>query len=268
MNHRTTIATTPASHLPTVGSTIRSEWTKLRTLRSSWIAAIGAVITSVSFAAISAGTRLHDWDGLDPEVRASLDAAGTALAGLVIVVIAFGALGVHHASVEFGTGMIRQTFTATPRRATVIIAKAAAVAAVVVPVSVAANLAAFVVSQRILATKGLDAPLTEPGAVGLLLSAAFATGALAAVGVGLGALIRRTAAGVATFVTILFGGALFAGAVPASVRPLLPDAALQAATTGAGAGEQWPMAAGLGLLVLYALAATLLAVLFIERRDV
>jgi hypothetical protein len=235
MRDRTTLAATPATPRPTAGATIRSEWTKLRTLRSTWIAAIVAAIATVGFAAISAGTRLHDWDGLEPQVRAASDPAGTALAGLVVAVIAFGALGVHHASVEFGTGMIRQTFIATPRRNRVVLAKALAVAAAVIPVSLAADVAAFVVSQAILATRGLEVPLTDPGSIGLLLAASFAAGALAAIGVGLGALIRRTAAGVATFVTVVFGGAQFAGVVPPPLRPLLPDAALQAATTRIGA---------------------------------
>jgi hypothetical protein len=264
----TTIDTTPAIGTPTAGSTVRSEWTKLRTLRSTWIAAIASAIVTVSFAAISAGTRLHDWNGLEPEVRAAFDPTATALAGLVIVVVIFGALGVHHASVEFGTGMIRQTFTATPRRSTVIVAKSVAVAAFVIPVCWASNAAAFLVSHRILAGNGLDDPLTAPGSAGLLVSAAIAAGALAALGAALGALIRRTAAGTATFVAVLLGGSLFAGALPASVRPVLPDAALQSATTRMGSGDRWPMAVGLGLLVLYALVGTLLAVVVVERRDV
>jgi hypothetical protein len=258
---------TPEVRLPSAGSTVRSEWTKLRTLRSTWIAAVSAVVVAATFAAVSAATRLHDVETLEPVARAPIDATRIALAGLVVVVLIFGALGVHHASVEFGTGMIRQTLIATPRRRAVVVAKAVAVAAVASLVTLAADLAAWLVGQRVLATKGLDVPLLDLGSVGLLVSAALAAGALAALGAGLGALIRRTAAGTVTFVGLLFGGALVTGAVPPALRPLLPDAALQAATTRTGP-EGLSSAAGLALLALDALAVTFLAVIAVERRDV
>lgn len=263
----TTVEATSSVHFPSPRSTFRSEWSKLRTLRSTWIAVISSVIVTVGFAALSAATRLHDWDQLTPEARRSVDATQTAFAGLVVVVIVFGALGVHHASVEFTTGMIRQTFTATPRRSAVIAAKATAVAALAAPVALGANLTALVVSQRILATKGFDEALTEPRALGVLVSAALAVGLLAALGVGLGTMLKRTTAGTITFMAILFGGSLFAGIVPAAMRPLLPDAAFQAAITPGAAG-QWPNASGPGLLLGYALATCLLAMFLVERRDV
>jgi ABC-2 type transport system permease protein len=264
----TTVGARPSTRYPTLRSTIRSEWTKLRTLRSTWIAGVSTVIVMVSFAALSAATRLHDWDQLAPPARGPMDATRTAFAGLVVIVIVFGALGVHHASVEFATGMIRQTFIATPRRPLVIVAKATAVAAVAVPVTLTANVGAFVVSQRILAAKGFDQALTDPSSLFVLGTAALAVGILAALGVGLGALIERTTAGTITFMGIVFGGGLIAGLVPAAIRPGLPDAALQAATTSSGPGELGPTVLGLGVLLAYALVALVLATVAVERRDV
>jgi hypothetical protein len=60
--------------------------------------------------------------------RAGFDAVGDSFTGLAFAQLAFGVLGVLAISAEYGTGMIRTTLTAVPRRPTVFAAKALVVA--------------------------------------------------------------------------------------------------------------------------------------------
>ena len=44
--------------------TYRAEWTKLRTLRSTWTTVVGAAVLAVALAAVVASQQAGDWDGM------------------------------------------------------------------------------------------------------------------------------------------------------------------------------------------------------------
>ena len=124
----TTAPTAPAApsrpQPPTIGFPylLRSEWTKLRSVRSTcWIAAIAALVTVALGIFICARTAYNiergqlSLDGFDPTL--------TSLTGIYIAQVAVGALGVLTISGEYGTGMIRATLAAVPQRRAMLAAK-------------------------------------------------------------------------------------------------------------------------------------------------
>ena len=110
--------------------TLRSEWTKLASLRGTSIKLQLAFVLSVGLTALLALIVGATWDDASAADRASHDPAGVGLFGSLFSMIVFAVLGATAVTSEYGSGMIRMTLTATPRRGRVLAAKAAVVAAI------------------------------------------------------------------------------------------------------------------------------------------
>src|ERR1700761_5076961 len=121
-----TTLTTPLRTGPaaTINRHLKGEWTKLRTLPSTWRTAIFAGALAIGF------TGLVDLQqvGLTAAQRHPFDATSASLFGVIIVATLLGALAVRTVTAEYATGMIRSTFSAMPARRLVLAAKAATVA--------------------------------------------------------------------------------------------------------------------------------------------
>lgn len=106
----------------TIGLTnvVRSEWTKLRTVRSTYWTAVAAVLATIGIAVLGSTQYVRNFRPGDLE---GFDAANFVLQGLYVAQIALGALGVLTITGEYATGMIRTTLTAVPQRRVVIALK-------------------------------------------------------------------------------------------------------------------------------------------------
>ena len=117
---------------------IRSEWTKLRALRSTWYCALIAVVLIVGLGAAIAGS------GAPYKISAGNSAAGgvsISLVGIVIAQLVLGVLGVLLFSGEYATGMIRATLAVVPSRLPVLWAKLVVLVGLVLPLSLLAAVA-------------------------------------------------------------------------------------------------------------------------------
>ncbi|HEY6280025.1 MAG TPA: ABC transporter permease, partial [Streptosporangiaceae bacterium] len=128
--------------------TLHAEWTKLRTVASTgWLLLAAAALTiAVSVAADAAATCPSGGCQADP---AKLSLTGVQAGQAIVAVIAVLAV-----SNEYSTGMIRITLTAMPRRLTVLAAKAALIAGLVLAVSAVAVLACVLAGRLILSGHG------------------------------------------------------------------------------------------------------------------
>lgn len=250
---------------------LASEWTKLRSLRSNrWTVGIAAIVTLVltavvaeSFAA-APGTGRHAVE-VDRAATSFLAFAEyTVLPVLVLSVLVFTS--------EYGSGLIRTTFTAVPGRRAVLAAKAAVTGAAALVIGEALAFACFFLTQAILTGKHGGLSLASPGALRAVLAAGFTLAASAVVGVGVGAAIRHTAGGIAAAITAIYLLAVLCQALPAPWnvrlgRFTMPFAAYAEVTAHPPAGLFSP---GLSLLILIAwpAAALLAAAVVLTRRDV
>ena len=141
----------PPSGRAGLGGTLRSEFTKIRSVRSTWWTLLALVVVSIGIgAAISAGVAAN-WSHTSASDRATFDATQVSVAGLFflgqLVIVVFGAIVL---TAEYSTGMIRTSLTAMPRRAVLFTAKAVVFAVVALVVTLVTAFLAFFVGQAIL----------------------------------------------------------------------------------------------------------------------
>jgi ABC-2 type transport system permease protein len=266
----TSVAGAPAISLtrPNAGTAaVRSEWTKFRTLRSTWLTMVLCVASGVALAALASASDASAWADMDAAERAAYDPTSTTLVGVLFGALVLGALGVRSTAGEYATGMIRTTAAAIPRRVAVVGAKAAVIAVAAVVVSFVANLAAFSVGSRILQTESID--VVFDGDSTLAIGAgAVAVAAFAVMGVGLGAIVRRASVANILLALVVVGGQLVGSALPASARRFLPSSALQATVTAERADDLLAPVTASVALVATASAVLAIATLLVQRRDV
>jgi hypothetical protein len=240
-----------------VRRTVLAEWTKARTLRSTWRTVAVAAAVSVGLGAAVVASQVSSWDTMSAAQRRAFDPTSSSMIGLLFAAVIIGSLAVRTITSEYSTGMIRTTFAAVPSRRTVLVAKAASMAAIAFPLALFCNVAGFEVGQRILSAKHVEVSLVHPGVVQAIVFGAIALSLIAVIGTSIGTLIRRTAPATTLLSVVLIGGALFGTFLPAGLRQYLPEAVTQATVTvHHSAGLLHP---GVALAVLATYAALVLA---------
>ncbi|MBL7253992.1 ABC transporter permease subunit [Paractinoplanes lichenicola] len=243
------------------------EWIKLRSVRSTWWLAIASVVAmAAAGAGVGLGYRSH------APVATVAQIFNNSLAGAILAQLLLGALGVLMVTGEYGTGMIRSTLAAVPRRRTVLAAKALVGGAAALTVGLAASFAGYLAGQ--LAIRGTAIPAASLGDWAILravlLTGAY-LGATALIGVGLGTLLRHSGAAIGTlfalvfvpiFVVGLFGESGIAIGRFMPLLMLLNAVAVTTPTPGLFSG-------GVSVLLMcgYAAVAVLLGGVLLRRRD-
>jgi ABC-2 type transport system permease protein len=248
---------------------IASEWTKFRSVRSTFWALAVAVVTPVAFSVVVAFA-FANAPKSGAAQAAPTDPLLPAVISLEYAVIAVTVLGVLAFTAEYSTGLIRVTFSAAPRRRAVLAAKAAVLAAVTLAVGEAVAFASFGLDQAILAGHHQGVSLGHPGVPGAVLCAGLLLCVCTLLGLAIGAIVRHTAGGIAaTIAVIVVPGIVALLPSPWSGRIgrfTLLDAARQVSALHPAADLFSP---GWSLLVLLAWPAVGLAAaaLLITRRD-
>ena len=200
---RSSVRSQTSAALGDLADALHAEWTKLRTLAgTAWLLA-AAVVLTVGLSAASAATVTCDGArcGEDP---AKVGLLGVLAGQAVVAVLAVLAVGE-----EYGTGMIRVTFAAMPRRTVVLAAKATVVAAVTAVAGAAAVLASALLALALLPGNGFTAAdgyrhlataATVRAAVGSVLYLVL----VALLSVGVTALLRDSAAAVGAVLGLLY----------------------------------------------------------------
>lgn len=271
---------------------LRSEWTKLRSLRSTPYALVlgGLVVTGICVnAARSNADRLDRGPrpglGPDPGPAAAapdlppfaFDALGTAFvdpAWQLLMVLA-ACLGAAALSGEYATGLARTTFAAVPDRRSVVAAKAVVVSAVLLVFGACVALTSFAATQALLRDHG-GLSLSDPGAARAVAASALLAPVCGLVGLAAGALVRHAAGAAVTVIgVLLLLPALFQGDTYRWVREtghLLP---LDAWTTlvhdpALPVAEKYPATVAEAWTVLgaWGVAGLAVAVAVVHHRDV
>jgi ABC-2 type transport system permease protein len=217
----TTITTRPAGRTGQAGfrQAVRAEWTKLATLRSTrWtvaVAAAGALL--VTF--LSTHGVLHHsrqwYQGFDP--------TNQALAGLAVVILAFGVLGVLAVTGEYGTGTIRSSLAAMPRRDTLLAAKVTVVGVLTLLAGEVLSFGSFFLGQAILSGGGAPtAALGQPGVLRAVALSGAVLALFALLGLGLGTVVRHTAGGIAAFAAVVLLPPLLFSKISEDLNRLAP----------------------------------------------
>ena len=287
----------PTSGKAGLGGTLASEFTKLRSVRSTYWTIGALLVLSVGLAAaIGAGASsdLHN----NPGDKLGFDATQTSLAfffylGQLIIAV----LGAMTITSEYSTGMIRTSLTAMPRRGNVFVSKLLVFTGVALVVSVVTSFLAFLVGQAVMSGTGVSASLSHsttipiagrvsPQAVtatnsvvitpGHVLTAIIGTALLvtmaAVIAFGLGAIIRHTAGAIASAIGLLFVVPIIVQLLPSTWRfdilRFVPSAAgdVLSATVGdhPHLWSAWPQFA---VTVIWALVLVAVGAYLFRKRD-
>jgi len=245
---------------------VRSEWTKLRALRSTWWCALIAVVLIVGLGAAIAGS------GAPYKISAGNSAAGGVTVSLVAQLV-LGVLGILLFSGEYATGMIRATLAVVPSRLPVLWAKLIVLVGLMLPLSLLAAVAEFFVATALESSRGGSAiSLTDPGVLREVAGASLYLTVIAVIGLALGALLRRTAAGLSVFAAVFLVVPLVAAYLPQGIKGFAPYLPSNAGGTIWGAGKLFgghQLGPWTGFAVLCGYAAVLIAAAAwrLRRRD-
>lgn len=261
---------------------IRSEWIKLRTLRSTFWTLISAVVLVVGIATLVASAipdkaalvdRVSAAQRVAVEAQAANFATTAATAGLTFASLIIAVLGVLVISGEFSTGMIRSSFTAVPRRFPVFAAKTLVLFVVAFVVGLISFAASWAVAVPILTSKGYTGDLFSADTLWAILGAGAYLGLVAVFALGVGAILKSTAGGIAGALGVLLVLPIIAGLVSGLTRTqwvadaehyLISNAGSGMAGVANGTLEPW---ANVVTVLVWAVVAFVAGSLLLQRRD-
>ena len=197
-----------------VADLVRSEWTKLRSVRSTLWSFVIVVFLGVGVGILAtAETRAH-WSTTNP---LGFDPTRTSLVGVDVAQLVIGVLGVLVVTGEYGTGTIRATFSAAPRRPLVLLAKTAVFTVAALVISEVVAFLSFFLGQAMLTAPAIHATLSTPGALRAVVGSGLYICVIGLLGLSLGVLVRHTAGALGAFVGVLLILPIIVSALPESI---------------------------------------------------
>ncbi|HTZ22742.1 MAG TPA: ABC transporter permease [Streptosporangiaceae bacterium] len=272
----TTIARTGPDHRAafrssTVADVLRSEWTKLRSVRSTFWALTVTVVLGIGLGALISAVTAHGYARFSPSEKLSWDPTGVSAAGMYIAQLAIAVLGVLCISSEYSSGMIRTSLIVVPKRGRILAAKSLVFAAVTFVVGEVTIFVAFFVGQALISGHAPTAALGDPGVARAVAGGGLYLAALAVLSVAAGTLLRRPAAAITCIVALLFVLPGIAQALPDSWRnpvtefwPTQAGSQLTSVYHSAHTLQAWP---GFGVMCLFVAIVYAIAWTLLDRRD-
>jgi ABC-2 type transport system permease protein len=254
---------------------LHAEWTKVRTLPGlSWLLVAAAAVTIATGAAVAAAFRCA---GACP--AAGADPLKISLTGLDLGQVLVAVLAVLVVGGEYGTGMIRVTLTAVPRRLVVLGSKAAVVTGLTLVTSLAGVLGSIYAARPLLPAGLAVAHGPSLLALGTDTDIRAAFGSvlylvlIAVLALGITAAVRDSAVAIGLVLGLLYAFPLAVAVLPdhalarhlQQASPMIAGQYIEA-TVGVRALPLAPWA-GLGVLALWAFGALLLGGLLLRFRD-
>ena len=217
----------PASGRAGIAGALRSEYTKIRSVRSTYWTLLALVLVCVGLGAlIGWGTESH-FSQTSPADRATFDATQVSLFPLYLGQLVMAVLGALVITTEYSTGMIRTSLTAMPRRGTVFAAKAAVFTAISLVVGEVTSFVMFFLGQALLHSTGESATLSQPGVLRAVVGGGLFLAGCGLFSFAIGAILRHTAGAISAAVGILFVLPILANVLPHSwavhVNKFLPS---------------------------------------------
>jgi ABC-2 type transport system permease protein len=254
---------------------LRAEWTKLRTVAGTNWLMLGIIALTVALTAAVCATTSCDPSMGCHQDTIKLSLSGVQLGQAVVAVLAVLAIGG-----EYGTGMIRVTFAAMPRRATVLAAKAVLVTGLTLVAGTIAVLASLLVGRSMLPGNGFTpahgfpvVALTDGPTVRAALGSVLYLGLIALLSLGVAAAVRDSAAAIGVVLGLLYVLPVVVLTVSEPDWQLLlwrvspMDAGLAIQSTTHLANLPLPPWAGLGVLAAWAVMALVGGGLLLRLRD-
>jgi ABC-2 type transport system permease protein len=280
----TTAAPATAASIPSLpdpphrvgfGHLLASEWTKIRSVRSTVWTIISFVVVTVGITALLTWAWEAAWYGPHAAARDAAilsDPVGRFVdAAIFFGQLVIGVLGVLVISTEYTTGVIRASLLAVPRRLPMLAAKVVVFTALLFVLSEVVCFCSFFVGSAIIHAH-VQVSLSDHNVTRAVIGAGLYLTVIGLLALAIGALIRHTAGAIATILGALFVlvivGPLLPNSWGAHINAYLPE---QAGTTithaTAPAGQLLSAWQGFGVLCIYAVVLLGVAAFLLQKRD-
>jgi ABC-2 type transport system permease protein len=269
-NAAPTVAVTLAGRYGIV-DLVRSEWTKLRTVRSTiWTLGMTA-LAGLGASGIAMGVIRAHWTSMSASNKASFNPVEVSLMGVCLGgTLLVGMLGILAMSSEYATGTIRATLAAAPRRPMVLAAKVLVFAAVTLIAAELAAFGSFLLGQALLTSPARHATLASPGALRAVAGIGLYLCVVGLLALGIAVLVRHTAGAIGAYVGVVLVLPIIVSALPGSVAPqierLLP-VEIGSVMISDFAPDSFGAWTGLLILCGYTALVLILGTVFLVRRD-
>ena len=255
----------------TLPRVIRSEWTKLWTLRSTRWSLLLAFVAQAGLGPLIALIEMARWSHLTLEDRLTINPIDHSLGGWHLAQLAIAILGVMTITGEYHTGMIRSSLMAAPKRLPVLWAKLLVFCCVTLVLMLIAAFIGFLGGQAIFTEHHVNVALSAPNALRCIFGAALFTTATGAMCIALGTIVRRTAGGIALFVGVFFVLPGLVEILPSTtanaIHPYLPSNAGGAVAQALADPYTFSAWGGFALFCGYTVAMIAIAAVLLKRRD-
>jgi len=260
----------PQTGRASFGDALRSEFTKIKSTRSTYWTLLALVVVCVGIGALaSAGAASH----ANQISKATFDATQQSLAGLYVGQLVIAALGALTITSEYTTGMIRTMLSVQPRRGVVFAAKALVFAVVTLVTGLIASFASFFLGQALMSGHHLSVTLGQPNVLRAVIGGALFLTACGMLAYGLGAILRHTAGAITAAIGLLFVLTVLVSFLPSSWQdhvdkwvPALAGSQVWA-TKVAPDSHQFPAWGGFAVLAGYAAVAIIVGLVCFRTRD-
>jgi ABC-2 type transport system permease protein len=261
----------PATGRAGFGGALRSEWTKIRSVRSTMWTLGSAIVVTVGISVLGNWGRANHGDASTAALLKE-DLTQRSLFGIILgqlIMVVFGAMAI---TSEYSTGMVRTSLTAQPRRAPVFWSKLLVVTAVAFVVGEIISFASFLIDSSFWRGKGIPLSLSTPHAMQAVVGGGLYLAGSAVLAFGLGAILRHTAGAITSGVGLLFVLTILTSFLPNSwqdhFNKWLPfNSGGQVWATQHVRGTDLSAWTGFGVFMIYGAVAVLIGMWVFRKRD-
>ena len=204
------------------GGALRSELTKIRSVRSTYWSLIAVVVITIGIGALFAFGRVQNFSQIPPggqaleRARDISQATETSLFGLILGQLVIAVLGALTITSEYSTGMIRASLSVMPRRGVSLAAKAVVFGAIALIVGLVTSFASYFVGQAILSSQHINSTIGQPGVLRAVIGGGLFLAVCGLLSFGLGAVLRHTAGAITASIGVLFVLFVLSGFLPSN----------------------------------------------------
>jgi ABC-2 type transport system permease protein len=259
------------------GGTLRSEFTKIRSVRSTYWTLAAMIVITIGISALLSWGRIQDYASQPAVVQAHealrirSRATEFSMFGLILGQLVIAVLGALTITSEYSTGMIRTSLTVMPRRGTVFAAKAIVFTAVALAAGLVTSFGSYFIGQAIFATQHLNSTIGQPGVLRAVVGGGLFLAVCGLLSYGIGALLRHTAGAITASVALLFVLFVLSGFLPNSWAvhvdkwiPFNAGGAIWENLSGTSMFSPW---VGFGVFCAYAAIAVVAGGILFRTRD-
>lgn len=248
---------------------LQSEWTKIKSVRSTvWTLGLAVVVTVALGALISALSK-NEFDKMSTEDRIEFDPTFTSFAGMGLGQLAMIVFGVLVVSNEYSTGMIRTSLAAVPQRGTFLFSKITVATLLALAIGMITSFVAFFVGQSMLGEH--KASIGDPGVLRAVIGGGLYMTLITVFSMGVATMLRSPMLSLGILMPFFFLVSSILGNVSATkkVGQYLPDQAGHKVMQVVTAGDDAPYGpwGGFTIMVLWVVAALIGAYVLLRKRD-